>query len=96
MSSQLSYEDWVYLAPESRVLVQRQGEGASAGSVDDVTEDASCFWVWLDGGRGRVLVSEGDGSTVWDLARDPIGEPVEAGSTHYPGGESSMISPIVE
>lgn len=61
----LSYEDWVELDPGSRVRVQRVGDLAADGTVDDVAEDASCFWVWLDDGRGRVLISERDGSTVW-------------------------------
>lgn len=67
-SNELSYEDWVDLNPGNRVRIERPGERAASGSVDDVAEDASCFWVWLDDGRGRVLIFEGDGSTVWASA----------------------------
>lgn len=65
MPDSLRYEDWVELNPGHRVRVQRYGESAANGTVDHVAEDASCFWVWLDDGRGRVLISEGDGSSVW-------------------------------
>ena len=67
----LIYNDWVDINPGNKVLVKRQGENALHGSVDDVAEDGSFFWVWMDEGRGRVLISEDDGSTVWTLVPDP-------------------------
>jgi hypothetical protein len=37
-------------------VVKRDGEGLLAGAIDVLTEDASVFWVWLDGSRGRIAV----------------------------------------
>lgn len=61
----LPYDDWVELQPGSRVRIFRPGQAASYGVVDEVAEDASYFWTWLAEGRGQVLISEADGSTVW-------------------------------
>ena len=62
---ELSYDDWVELNRGTRVRVRRPGGQHTSGSVDEVADDASCFWVWLDHARGRVLISRGDGATVW-------------------------------
>lgn len=62
----LPYEEWVNLNPGQRVWVLRQGEGLTQGTVDDVAEDASFFWIWLDEGKGRVLIYHGDGSFLWN------------------------------
>ncbi len=59
----LTYEDWVQLNQGDRVLVQRPGTAPQQGTVDDVSEDASYFWTWLDG-HGRVLIYNGDGSVI--------------------------------
>jgi hypothetical protein len=72
--SLLSYENWVDLNPGNRVRVQRRGERPENGSVDDIADDASYFWVWLDDGRRRVLILEGDGSIVWIQALCPLSE----------------------
>jgi hypothetical protein len=37
-------------------VVKRDGEGILAEATDVLTEDASVFWVWLGGGRGRIAV----------------------------------------
>jgi hypothetical protein len=65
--SPLPYGDWAELNRGDRVHVQRPGESPSEGCVDDVAENASFFWVWLDHGKGRVMICEGDGTTVWRL-----------------------------
>jgi hypothetical protein len=59
----LTYEDWVQLNQGDRVLVQRPGHTPQQGTVDDVSEDATYFWTWLDG-HGRVLIYDGDGSVI--------------------------------
>ncbi|MET3774255.1 hypothetical protein ABIC98_003928 [Arthrobacter nitrophenolicus] len=62
---EVPYDDWVELNQGDRVRVRRPGGQVHSARVDDVAEDASYFWVWLDQARGRVLISKGDGSTVW-------------------------------
>lgn len=69
--AQLTYEDWVDLNSGEKVLIKRPREIAAYGTVDDISDDASCFWVWLDEDQGRVLISEGDGSTVWASRTSP-------------------------
>jgi hypothetical protein len=59
----LSYHNWVQLNPGDRVIVKRSGFAPEHGTVDDVGEDASYFWVWIDG-QSRVLIFHGDGSAV--------------------------------
>jgi hypothetical protein len=62
-SRPLSYHNWVHLNPGDRVTVQRGGFGPEHGTVDDVAEDATYFWVWIDG-QGRSLIINGDGSAI--------------------------------
>ncbi|SFU10921.1 hypothetical protein SAMN04487915_11166 [Arthrobacter sp. ov118] len=59
----LSYHNWVHLNPGDRVIVKRSGFAPEHGTVDDVGEDASYFWVWIDG-RRRTLIFHGDGSAI--------------------------------
>lgn len=54
--------DWVFLNTGDRVLVHNAKDMARVGTVDDVADDASLVWVWLDG-IGRLLVMETDGVT---------------------------------
>ena len=61
--SPLPYEDWVYLDRGDEVVVQRPGHARRYGTVDELSEDASYFWVWLDG-HGRMLIFPGDGTLV--------------------------------
>lgn len=56
----LGVEEWVWLDPGQRVHVERKYEAASGGIIDVIAHDASIFWVWLDNGRGRVAIHEGD------------------------------------
>ncbi|RAX46863.1 hypothetical protein DQ354_04610 [Arthrobacter sp. AQ5-06] len=58
-------EDWARLKPGYRVRVQRANEAVTAGRVDVIAPDAFVFWVWLDGGRGRVALHEDDNVAVW-------------------------------
>ncbi|MET1155409.1 hypothetical protein [Arthrobacter sp.] len=55
----LSTDDWVILNTGDRVVVQRPNVSPCLGTIDDVSEDASIIWVWLDG-LGRMLVIEND------------------------------------
>jgi hypothetical protein len=60
----LAFNDWVYLNPGDEVVVQRVGRSPYQGWVDDINDDASVFWVWLNDGRGRILVHAGDDSII--------------------------------
>lgn len=61
----LTPDDWVWLNPNDRVKVQREKEPVTAGAIDVVALDASIFWIWLDGGRGRVALHMDDNVSVW-------------------------------
>jgi hypothetical protein len=63
--NELPCSEWGQLEEGHYVLVQRDGEPLLAGEVDDRTQDASVFWVWLDGGRGRIAVYADEVSAVW-------------------------------
>jgi hypothetical protein len=64
----LSESEWHVLQPLDRVRVKRPGESSDTGSVDQVMAGAAVFWVWLDDGKGRILVHQDDGRTaVWRL-----------------------------
>jgi hypothetical protein len=63
-SAPLSSDDWTSLAIGERVVLQRIGRFPSTGLVDEVNEDATIFWVYLDQSFERVLIHEGDGSVV--------------------------------
>ncbi len=56
---------WDQLQEGHCVLVERAGEALLSGEVDVVAPDASIFWVWLDGGRGRIAVYTDEGTAVW-------------------------------
>jgi len=59
----LSYHNWVHLNPGDRVTVKRSGLAHEQGTVDAVGEDATYFWVWIDG-QSRTLIFHGDGSII--------------------------------
>ena len=63
--AELPSREWDQLEEGHQVLVQRDGLEPLAGEVDAVTHDASVFWVWLDGGRGRIAVYVDEGTRVW-------------------------------
>ena len=62
----LSYHNWIHLNPGDRAIVKRTGCAPELGTVDHVGEDASYFWVWIDG-QGRTLIFHGDGSVSHKL-----------------------------
>ena len=59
----LDYHNWIHLNPGDRVVVKQPASPPERGTVDDIAEDASYFWVWLDG-HNRILISHGDGTTI--------------------------------
>ena len=59
----LSYHNWTHLNPGDRVIVKRPACPPEHGTVDDVGEDASYFWVWIDG-QSRTLIFHGDGTVI--------------------------------
>lgn len=61
----LTPDNWVWLNPDDRVKVQREREAMATGVIDVVAPDASIFWIWLDGGRGRVALHMDDNVSVW-------------------------------
>lgn len=63
--SALTVNEWVWLNENDRVKVQREYESVTAGVIDVVAPDASVFWVWLDGGRGRVALHMDENVSVW-------------------------------
>lgn len=67
----LKPDDWVWLNPNDRVRIKRENEYVVLGTVDDVSPDASIFWIWLDGGQGRVAIHEDDNTSVWFVEERP-------------------------
>ncbi len=59
----LSYHNWIHLNPGDKIIVKRNGTAPTLGTVDEISEDASYFWVWIDG-QSRTLIFHGDGSTI--------------------------------
>ncbi|UKA64435.1 hypothetical protein [Arthrobacter sp. FW306-04-A] len=59
----LDYHNWIYLNPGDRVVVKRHGCEPEHGTIDDIAEDASYFWVRIEG-QSRTLISQGDGTTI--------------------------------
>ncbi|MBP1136538.1 hypothetical protein JOE31_002770 [Arthrobacter sp. PvP023] len=59
----LSYHNWIHFNPGDRIIVKRSGFAPEHGSVDEISEDASYFWVWIDG-HSRILIFHGDGSAI--------------------------------
>lgn len=58
---ELPCSEWGQLEEGHLVMVQRDRGPIVTGEVDVLTHDASVFWVWLDGGRGRIAVcADGD------------------------------------
>lgn len=63
--NELPSNQWDQLEEGHYVIVQRGADALTAGEVDDRTRDASVFWVWLDGGRGRIAVYDDEDTCVW-------------------------------
>lgn len=62
---ELPSKEWGRLEEGHEVIVQRDGLQLLLGEVDAVTHDASVFWVWLQGGRGRIALYIYEGTRVW-------------------------------
>lgn len=62
---ELPPSEWDQLEPGHLVMVQRGDEPLSSGEVDVRAYDADVFWMWLDGGRGRVAVWADERTHVW-------------------------------
>lgn len=71
--TKLPSSKWDQLKAGHRVVVQRPGGPLLPGEVDVISPDASVFWVWLDGGRGRIAVHMDDKNTgVWLPTGSPL------------------------
>ena len=68
VSESFDVDQWIHLNSGDRVLIQRAGEYLNTGHIDDINEDATVIWVWLDHGRGRILVHEGDKAVIRKLS----------------------------
>ena len=66
----LRLDDWVRLNADDIVVVRTPDGYTKAGLVDAVANDASVFWLWLDGGGGRMAILEEEGCDVWILSGD--------------------------
>lgn len=62
-SPPLDHHNWVHLHPGDGVIVKRYGCEPEHGTVDIVSEDATYFWVWIDG-QTRIVIFHGDGSVI--------------------------------
>lgn len=80
--AELPSREWDQLEEGHRVIVQRDGLKPFAGEVDAVTHDASVFWVWLDGGRGRIAVYVDEGTRVWLPRGDRLRATEEPAGAH--------------
>jgi hypothetical protein len=59
----LDYHNWIHLNPGERVIVKRTRCTPEHGTVDDIAEDASYFWVRI-GGQSRILIFHGDDTII--------------------------------
>lgn len=64
---QLDFDDWVHLNEGDRVLVQVPGSPLLRATVEDIGDDATYFWLWIDG-YGRKMTFDGDGSSIFKLS----------------------------
>lgn len=62
---ELPCSEWGLLEEGVYVLVERDTGQLLGGEVDDLTHDASVFWLWLDGGRGRIALYNDERIRVW-------------------------------
>jgi hypothetical protein len=56
--------NWVHLDPGDRVTATGNGFEPNHGTVDNVSEDATYFWVWING-PSRILIFHGDGTVTY-------------------------------
>ncbi|MGF9649194.1 hypothetical protein AAIH32_14560 [Pseudarthrobacter oxydans] len=72
----LKAKDWAGFTPGDRLYVQRENQLLMRGTVDDMVPDGSIFWIWIDGGGGRIAVHKDDDVRVW-LAEEPSGSRIK-------------------
>ncbi|WP_426005230.1 hypothetical protein ACPFL9_00940 [Paenarthrobacter sp. NyZ202] len=72
----LKTKDWAGLSPGDRLYVRREGQVPIRGTVDDLVPDGSIFWIWIDGGGGRIAVHKDDDLQVW-LVEEPAGSRIK-------------------
>ncbi|ALV39908.1 hypothetical protein AU252_00970 [Pseudarthrobacter sulfonivorans] len=63
-SAPLSSDDWTSLVIGERVVLERKSRFPSTGFIDDINEDATIFWIYLDQRFERILIHDGDGSVI--------------------------------
>lgn len=63
----LDEHEWHLLQPMDRVHLRRQDKTSDSGTVDQIMAEAALFWVWLDHGKGRILVHSDSRTSVWRI-----------------------------
>lgn len=61
----LLMQQWKYLWREEFVELGQGSRITDAGWVDDITPDGNIVWVYLLGGKGRMLIHRHDGINIW-------------------------------
>lgn len=56
---------WTYLWRQEFVELRRGGRMKGAGWVDELTPDGTVIWIWLTGGKGRMMIHRDDGLDIW-------------------------------
>jgi len=72
----LKTKHWAGLTPGDRIYVQQETQMLLRGTVEDMVADGSVFWIWIDGGGGRIAVHKDDDVRVW-LAEEPSGSRIK-------------------
>lgn len=57
---------WPNVRTRDRLKVKLGNHEPVAGTVDDVANDQTMAWIYVDG-RGRILILESDDATFWEL-----------------------------
>lgn len=63
MSPSVRFDDWEVAEIGNRVLMQRPGDAARVGTLEDMSDDGSVVWVRLDA-LGRILITRDDDVTL--------------------------------
>lgn len=65
--------EWVYLCEGDRTVVQRLEMYPKVGVIDVISDESLVFWVSLDNGEGRIMVSPQECVRVWQFSQ-PTGD----------------------
>lgn len=57
------HQDWVHLNPGDRIIIEWEGFPPQPGTVDEISNDSTYFWVWLDG-QSRTLIFDPDDQII--------------------------------